>query len=268
MTDTTTTDEPAEAAEVEGATRAEAEAVAPTPPEKPPFWDRPLVERFLVPLVLPIAVVVGLVVYIINISRLFLSGHEHIPVIVGTVITLIILGGATLVSASAHRLRPGSLVLFSVGFLMLIISSGWLVIGHAENKEETLEALSPDLQAPELSVTAAPGGALAFAPNSLDGETGLIKFNINVAAGGHTFAFTDASTLLASPLQLEPPGATVPGVGYFAEEGDYEFICTIPGHAAGGMKGTLHVEGEAVPTLDEALVKAGNPAGAGGGEGG
>ena len=39
------------------------------------------------PLVLPIAVIVGLVAYVLNISRLFLSAHGHIPIFVGSFIT-------------------------------------------------------------------------------------------------------------------------------------------------------------------------------------
>ena len=37
---------------------------------------------------LPIVVVIGLVVYVLNLSRVFLSAHGHIPVIVGSVITV------------------------------------------------------------------------------------------------------------------------------------------------------------------------------------
>ena len=60
------------------------------------------------PLVLPVAVVVGLVAYMLNISRIFLSGHGHIPIIVGSVITVLILLGATLLSAGSDELadRP------------------------------------------------------------------------------------------------------------------------------------------------------------------
>src|SRR5258708_7655672 len=96
--------------------------------EAPSFWQRPLVEGFLVPLVLPIAVILGLVAYVLNISRLFLSGHGHIPVIVGSVITLMILLGASLLSASSPRLRQSAITLVSAAFLLSIMSCGWLVL--------------------------------------------------------------------------------------------------------------------------------------------
>src|SRR5439155_1949115 len=74
-----------------------------------PFWQRPLVERFLVPLVLPIAVVVGHVAYVLNISRLYLSGHGHMPIIVGSVITVMILLSASLLAAAPPRMRQSAI---------------------------------------------------------------------------------------------------------------------------------------------------------------
>jgi plastocyanin len=254
MTDTTTTDEPGESA-VEPAPAADV-ATETTPAEKVPFWDRPLVERFVTPFVIPVVVIVGLVVYIINISRLFLASHGDIPVILGTTITVLILVGATMLSA-APRARSGMVSLVSAGFLLLVMSSGWLLVGAAENKEHAVEALPPDLKAgSEIATTAAPGGQLAFAPSQLSAETGLVKVDVQVAAPGHTFAFTDPETLLGV-LNLD--GGQTSGIAYVGAPGDYEFICTITGHAEGGMRGVLTVEGEAVPTLEEAVEKAGNP---------
>lgn len=232
------------------------------------FWNRPYVEQFLVPLVLPVAVILFVVVYVLNVSRLFLSGHEHIPVIVGTVITLIILVGAVLLSSAASRLSKSVITLVAAGFVLSITGSGWLLVGTAEGDGAAATTLAPDLKTNEIKkIVSAPGGALAFAPDSLDGATGLIKFDIQVAAAGHTFAFTDPATKLTDAVQLEPPGSVIPAVGYFGEAGEYKYICTIPGHEAAGMWGTLTVEGEAV-TLEEALVDAGNPPEAEGGGGG
>jgi plastocyanin len=232
------------------------------------FWHRPHVEQFLVPLVLPVAVILFVVVYVMNISRLFLSGHEHIPVIVGTVVTTIILVGAVLLSSAASRLSKSVVTLVAAFFLLGITGSGWLLVGHAAGEAGEATTLPSDLNAKVTEkVTAAPGGALAFAPKSIKGTTGLIKFDVTVAAPGHTFAFTDPATKLATPLQLEPAGSTVTEVGFFGEAGEYKYICTIPGHEPAGMWGTLTVDGDPI-TLDEALVDAGNdPAALGGGGG-
>jgi len=123
MTDTTSTTEPPDSEPPDSPdsgsqdTPAVAEDAAPpeVPPAEPPapvsFWDRPYVERYLVPLLLPVLAVGFVVVYVLNLSRLFLSGHGHIPVIVGTVITTLILLGSTLVSSAAHRLRTSAIIL-------------------------------------------------------------------------------------------------------------------------------------------------------------
>ena len=124
-----------------------------------PFWQRPLVERFLVPLVLPIAVVVGLVAYVLNISRLFLSGHGHIPIIVGSVITVMILLGASLLSAAAPRMRQSAITLVSAAFILSIMSGGWLVLGHSQPEKTGPTTLAETLKTKQtISVTAAPGG--------------------------------------------------------------------------------------------------------------
>jgi plastocyanin len=258
MSDETTTPEP-----------DEPKALPSGEPAPVSFWHRPHVEQFLVPLVLPVAVILFVVVYVMNVSRLFLSGHEHIPVIVGTVITLIILVGAVLLSSAASRLSKSVITLVAAFFVLSITGSGWLLVGTAAGGGGEATTLSPDLKTNVTDkVTAAPGGALAFAPSKLVGKTGLIKFDVQVAAPGHTFAFTDAATKLNEPLQLEPAGSTVSGVGFFGEAGEFKYICTIPGHEAAGMWGTLTVEGDPI-TLEEALVDAGNPPDAGGGgEGG
>jgi uncharacterized cupredoxin-like copper-binding protein len=261
MTDTTTTDEPENREEEEGETLLPAarDGEAVTPAGEPvPFWQRPLVERFLVPLVLPIVVVVGLVAYILNISRIFLSAHGHIPVIIGSVIAAMILIGASLLSAASPRLRQSAITLVSAAFILSIMSSGWLVLGHSQLEKTGPASLPASLKTKQtLAVTAAPGGRLAFAPNQLKAKTGLAKIDVTVAAPGHTFNLQDPATLLPS-LSLDAAGSKKDGTALFPHAGSYVFFCAIPGHEAAGMKGTITVTGPTV-TLTEALTAAGNP---------
>ncbi len=86
---------------------------------KTPFWQRPTVERYLVPFVLPLVVIVGLVMLILNISRIFLSLHGNVDVLIGTAILLTILVGAAILSASP-RLRSSSLALCAGGFILTL----------------------------------------------------------------------------------------------------------------------------------------------------
>ena len=263
MTDTTTTDEPEMpeegAAEQDALLPAARDGEAVTPAGEPvPFWQRPLVERFLVPLVLPILVVVGLVAYILNISRIFLAGHGHIPVIVGSIITAMILIGATLLSAASPRLRQSAITLVSAAFILSIMSSGWLVLGHSQPEKTGPASLPATLKTKQtLAVTAAPGGRFAFAPNQLKAKTGLAKIDVSVASPGHTFTMQDSATLSQS-LSLDAAGSKKDGVALFPHAGSYVFFCAIPGHEAQGMKGTITVTGPTV-TLTEALTAAGNP---------
>ncbi len=255
MTDTTdTTDLSAEqpaGIEAPPVAQVEAQEAAGVPI---PFWQRPLVERFLVPFVLPVAVVVGIVFYVLNVSRLFLSAHGHIPVIIGTVITVLILAGATLLSAGAPRLKSSAITLLTSGFVLSLTLGGWVSLGHSQNKEGGLTALPATTQAKQtVSVTVAPGGALTFSPLSINAKTGLVKFDVKFAATGHTFGFHDASTLF--PELKDVSGSAV---AYFGAPGDFIFFCSIPGHEAAGMKGVVHVTGPAV-TLDQAWTTAGNP---------
>ncbi len=234
------------------------ESSPPAPPEKPPFWQRPYVERYLTPIVLPVAVVVGLVAYILNISRLFLSGHGHIPIFVGSAITVMILVGAALLSAGSQRLRSSAITLVTAAFIFSIMSGGWLVLGHSQPEATGPTTLPATLKTTQtLNVTAAIGGALRFTPSALTAKTGLAKIDVKIAGAGHTFSMHDPETLWTS-LSLNTVGATDSGVAFFPKAGTYTFFCAIPGHEAAGMKGTITVTGPTM-TLTQALVAAKNP---------
>lgn len=235
--------------------------VAPAP--STPFWQRPLVERFLVPLVLPIAVIVGLVAYVLNISRLFLSGHGHIPVMVGTAITLMILVGATLLSAGAPKLKQSAVTLVGAAFILLIMSSGWLVLGHSQPEKTGPTTLPSTLKTKQtISVTAGANSQLLFAPDQLTAKTGLASIKVSIAAPSHTFNLADPTTLFPG-MSLTDVGKAQTAIVFFAKPGTYTFFCATPGHEAAGMKGTITVTGPPM-TLTQALTADGNAATAAG----
>ncbi|HUI49728.1 MAG TPA: plastocyanin/azurin family copper-binding protein [Acidimicrobiia bacterium] len=242
---------------------ATAADVALTSPEPVPFWQRPLVERFLIPLVVPIAVIVGLVAYVLNISRLFLSGHGHIPIFVGSAILVLILAGAAALSYAAPRMRESLITIVSAAFILAIMSGGWLVLGHSQPEKTGPTTLPATLKTKQtLNVTAAPGGQLKFTPNELSAKTGLASIVVTVAGAGHTFNLQDPTTLFES-LSLDAAGAKKEGVAFFPKAGSYTFFCAVPGHEAAGMKGEINVTGDPM-TLDQAVTAAGNPPGAAG----
>ena len=250
---------------VEDATPAPAAADAPVAAkaEPTPFWHRPYVERYLLPLIVPIVVIFLLVTYILNISRLFLSAHGHIPILVGSFILVAILIGAAILSAVSPRLKQSTLTLVSVGFILVIMMSGWLVLGHSQEKSTGPATLADTLKTTQtVKVVAAPGGKFAFAPSSLPLKTGLATIEVTAGAPGHNFSLRGADTLF-KPLELGAGGTVTKGVAFFSKAGPYVFFCAVPGHEAAGMKGDFNVTGPPL-TLAEALKASGNPASAAG----
>ena len=212
-------------------------------------------------------VVGGVVMFILNISRIFLSTHGNVDVIVGTVITLVILIGASLLAASP-KMRTASLTLITGGFVVAILMFGWLALGTAEPEGEagsTLPAEGPANYALAFSSS----NALKFAPEAAPGQTGIAAITLTNEGGEHTFHMEDGNTLLEQ-LAVQAAGDTDTGRAFFGEAGDYVFYCTIPGHREAGMEGVINVTGETM-TLEAAEAAAGEapaPADAGAGDGG
>lgn len=224
-----------------------------------PFWQRPNVERYLVPLMLPIVVVAGLVIFVLNLSRVFLSGHGHIPVIVGSALTVTILLGATIFS-NATRLRPTSIALMTTLFVLTIFTSGWLVLGHSAEQgsgSEPLAAEGPSTG--NIDVKSGVGGQLKYGPVSFSMKTGIAKVTLTDATTGpHTLNFDDPKTLFPG-LAVAVTGEKDIGRIFLGEPGEYTFFCAIPGHRAGGMQGVVTVTGPSM-TLEQAVAAAGGGA--------
>jgi plastocyanin len=246
--------------ETEAPTEEQSAAIEPpAPAEKVPFWHRPNIERYVVPIVLPIAVIIGIIVFILSISRIFLSGGGHIPVIMGVVILLLILLGSTLLAGAAHRLRLGSMAMVTLGFVIAIMLGGLLVVGKSEEKGASASAtLSCSLKTQQTVnvVVSSPSGELKFTPNQLTAKTGLATIAGKVAGTGHTLAIEDPSAKFQT-LEFNAAGTTVSCVAFFPQAGQYAFQCTVDSHAANGMTGIINVTGPAI-TLADAEKAAGN----------
>jgi plastocyanin len=271
MTDET--NEPAAGETPAGDTPAEESAAAPTPAvsravepalEHVPFWQRPNIERYVIPLVAPIIVVLAIIIFVLNLSRVFLASHGHIPVVVGTIITIVLLAGATLISNARH-MRSQSAILMTCGFVLIAISAGWLVLGHSEVKEEGGAPLAAEGPCSDEPLDFEALSSLKFTPASLTVETGLHCITLtDQAAGQHTIDFDDPATLFPG-LEVVAAGEKAEGRIFFGEPGEYTFYCAVPGHKAAGMEGTVTVTGDPI-TLEEAEAAAGGSSG--GGEGG
>jgi len=227
------------------------------------FWRSPTFERWIFPFLIPVIAVLGIVIMVLNISRLFLAGHGHIPVVVGSILTGAILFGASALSNSS-RLRSSSMNLLTIGFILLVISGGWLVLGHSQVKNEGGAALDP--KGPcvgNIDITALP--SIKFTPTSLSVKTGIYCVTLtDQASVPHTLDFDNPATLFPG-LEVSTAGEKVEGRIFFGAADTYTYFCAIPGHRAAGMQGEVNVTGPTM-TLDEAETAA--AAGGGGGSSG
>lgn len=234
----------AAAASTEAAATAPGEDAGESASRPHPFW-----ERYGLPLVLPLAVVVVVIALVLNISRIFLSVSHDGAVAIGTAISVAILLGAGLLSA-AKRMSGAGRVLVTGGLLVVAVMFGWLLVGSAEEEKEAepagLEKEGGALAELDFSSTA----DLKFVPAAASGETGILRINLTNEGGEHTWALEDPRTLFPE-LVVAAPGDTDTGRAFFPDAGDYVFYCAVPGHRAAGMEGTLTVDGDP-KTLTEA----------------
>jgi len=80
------------------------------------------------------------------------------------------------------------------------------------------------------------GGEFFFKLSSQTAKLGKVTFVFkNVGHVGHDFAIAGKST------QVINPGQTAKLTVTFTKAGSYPYLCTVPGHAAAGMKGVLRV---------------------------
>jgi nitrite reductase (NO-forming) len=88
-------------------------------------------------------------------------------------------------------------------------------------------------------VTVAVGNSMQFAPRALTVRAGQ-PVELTLRNGGglpHDFALAEGAS---GPVKLEAQGGqTARGTFTIDTPGTYPFVCTVPGHAAAGMTGTI-----------------------------
>ena len=81
-------------------------------------------------------------------------------------------------------------------------------------------------------------GDLWFDPASVEVTAGK-PVNLRLVNTGE--AFHDLTVPAADVVLAAEPGKQAVGAVEFTEPGRYEFYCSVPGHAQGGMRGTIVV---------------------------
>jgi mono/diheme cytochrome c family protein len=96
-------------------------------------------------------------------------------------------------------------------------------------------------QGGKLEIDANPTGALAFASTKAQAPPGMIEiFSLNEAPIPHNIAIKDTGGKLVEGAVVETGGTSKLNANL--KPGKYEFLCTVPGHEQGGMKGELTVQ--------------------------
>jgi plastocyanin len=241
MTDTTTLNGPGDSTP-EGDEQLEELVETSTLGAGAPDADDPLKSRFLLPLLVPALSIAVVAVLVLNISRVFLAGNSDAAVVLGVVITVSILGGASILAA-LPRLRTATLAMILGAALIFVSGAGLIVLGPSLDDGEG-GAPSGYVEPPgpavgTVSVTAGPGltfNGVAFTGN-YTAPAGVVTIDYGGAAG-HTLAIQDPK--FDGFLLGSSPGQKHSGKVQLAP-GTYTIYCTVPGHEAAGMKATITV---------------------------
>jgi hypothetical protein len=207
--------------------------------------QEPLKDRFLLPLLLPLLSMAAVALLAINVSRVLLAGDSDSALAIGITLLLTILVGASVISAMP-RAKTSSLAVTVIVGIFVVAMAGLVALGPSLDDGEGGEAANPNVNPPgaatsTVDVVAGPGLAfdgVRFDMN-YDATADIVEINYT-GATGHTLAFrdplfdgfllgTDAGVAKSGKVKIDP--------------GTYAIYCTVPGHAAGGMEGTLTVSG-------------------------
>ncbi len=93
--------------------------------------------------------------------------------------------------------------------------------------------------ATSLSLAADPGGTLSYTPKQLSAKAGKVTITMtNASPVGHDVALAEGTKVLGSTPVFTGGSKTFTVT---LKPGKYSFYCTVPGHRAAGMEGTLTV---------------------------
>jgi len=193
----------------------------------PPPSDAPVKDRLLIPALLPFLCMVAVALYTLNVSRVFLAGDSTTALGIAAGITVSILVGGAIISASP-RLRTSSLVMFLGLVLVIVVSAGLFSLGPSLETGEATGGPTPQPKgAAASSVDVTAEANITFNAPNYDAKAGVVQVNYGGAAG-HTLQFR---TIDYQGFPLKSTGSPNKGKVQL-KPGTYQIYCTVPGHAA------------------------------------
>jgi plastocyanin len=95
--------------------------------------------------------------------------------------------------------------------------------------------------AAQLKIAASPSGQLKFEPSTLSGKAGTVSIDFtNSSSVEHNFTLANSSGAQIGATPTFQGGSKTLTVSL--KPGTYKFYCTVPGHRAAGMEGTLTLQ--------------------------
>jgi uncharacterized cupredoxin-like copper-binding protein len=206
-------------------------------------------ERAFLPVILPLGVIVGFFLFAFSLSRVFLA----LPQIVSTLTALTVAGYLLLIAGLvAARPRIGSTAL-GVGVVLgmvAVVAAGAISAAagprefHAAVGEDHDEPADPDTEENDEEAVEVPDDAIVFTAIDID----FVEDTQQAPAGEAVFTLVNEGAIFHDltidelGIHIEAnPGETVTETVQL-EAGTYDYYCSVPGHRAAGMEGTLEVQ--------------------------
>jgi len=143
---------------------------------------------------------------------------------------------------------------FALKASILTLAVGLLALAGCGSSSSTSSSTSAPASAPTTATTSGSGGA-AQALSLIANAEGQLKYettSLTAKAGKVSIAFRNMSSLPHNVTVASSSGAVVGATPTFQggsrtlvlslKTGTYKFYCTVPGHRAAGMEGTLTVQ--------------------------
>lgn len=201
--------------------------------------------RVFLPLMLPLAVLAGFGLFAFSLSRVLLAVSEAEAVFIALLVAAYVLVLASMMAARPHvspRALGIALVIAMVGVTGAGLAGAAAGIRPIEHHDEEEDEVAEDDDA----AAEAPEGALVFVAVDIDyseapdsAEAGELTFFLDNQGGiFHDVAIEEEGDVVV----VEADGGETDTGTIELDAGTYTYYCTVSGHRAAGMEGTLEVQ--------------------------